>query len=248
MKKIIIVFILMILCISFVSADEGREGFFKSFFEKLFGKDRSIFVPPRVIPIDEDFFDNFRDWEQIYTYVDDTSEIAVTELHGDLVEVKRTYAWRDYFKKLYSANVKIMSYNNSDNYTWYGSRLGIINPQNTLERYEIRFYPTTENKIGKLQVNYVDRTNRTGIESFDEINTISEILQVTDCNIKIGEWYWTSILKQRNGKWKVMVYSVKNPSCIIKFKDKRIESKRYAIGIQSAGKGVVSRFNKVGGI
>lgn len=180
-------------------------------------------------------------WEEVYEYEDEYSSggAEVIEDGSQVLEVERAYLWHNSMSKMFSAKIKVVE--SSNDFDWYGSRMALVNPNNNLERYEIRLYPN----VNKLQVNYVDRTGRTGIMSQDEMITTSEVLSSTDCNIEIGKWYYVLVMKNGNDKWKAMLFSWNRPTCQIQWQDDRIETDQPAIGIQSAGKYVTTRFDEV---
>jgi hypothetical protein len=185
------------------------------------------------------------DWNIDYIYSDNYSIGGIEQLDDEIIEISRTYAWRGHFNNIFSGKVKIKQsvsecLHNDEICGWYGSRLAIVNTDNLLERYEIRFY-LHQNKI---QINYVDRTNRTGNYKYDLNNTISEVIKQTNCNINLNTWYYSTILRNNN-KWKVIIMSALNPTCMIEWTDDRILGDTFAIGIQSAGKYVISEFDKV---
>ena len=180
------------------------------------------------------------DWDTIYFYADNDS-ICEIKGNGQNLEVSRAYGVKNFFKNVYFATVNIK---NSPDYDkslpWAGPRLAIVNPSNLLERYEIRLYPVTDT----LQVNYVDRTGRTGDMSYDEEHTISEVLVSTDCSIEPNHNYYTVIMKNGN-KWKAFMTGGSRPTCFVTWEDDRIQNHKMVIGIQSAGKYIVSKFHKV---
>jgi len=182
-------------------------------------------------------------WDVIYQYSDNYSigDIDYLDNNQGTIEVTRTYAHRNSFKHVFFGRVKITQ--SSEKYDWYGARLAIINPENLLERYEIRLYPNTN----KLQVNYVDRTNRTGDYLYDLENnmTVSEIITSSDCNINIDKWNHVIVMKQGEGKWRTILISSRNPTCFVEWRDDRITGNEMIVGIQSAGKYIITQFEKM---
>lgn len=184
-------------------------------------------------------------WSSIYYYTDEEEPAYTTYLPDDMIEVQRMYLWKDTFESLYSAKVRIKDldadmYETNEAREWTSPRLAIANPDNDLERYELRFYP----ELDKLQVNYVDRTGRTGDWNVDKEFTISEVLSSVDCEIEEKEWYYT-VITYDDAEWKAVVMSGQHPTCLINWEDDRIESDEYIVGVQSAGKYIVSRFQRV---
>lgn len=179
-------------------------------------------------------------WEVIYSYSDDysTGGIKYMDPKGECVEVARTYASRNPFSTIFLGKIKIVQLDNRQN--WYGPRIAIINPENNMQRYEIRLYPNTD----KLQVNYVDRTNRTGEYYSDKWRTVSEVITTSNCEIRSDVWYHMIIMRNGDG-WNAMLVGGGKPTCFVQWTDDRIEGKDMVIGIQSAGKYVVSQFNKI---
>ncbi|KCZ71691.1 hypothetical protein ANME2D_02428 [Candidatus Methanoperedens nitroreducens] len=180
-------------------------------------------------------------WNEIYQYSDNYSTGYIDYLDNDrgTIEVSRTYAIRNNFQRIFFGKVKITQ--SSGEYDWYGPRLAIVNPENLLERYEIRLYPNTN----KLQVNYVDRTNRTGDYFYDLENnlTVSEIITSSDCNIDINKWDHVLVMK-RGEKWRALLISPRNPTCFVEWSDDRITGSVMSVGIQSAGKYIISQFER----
>jgi asparagine N-glycosylation enzyme membrane subunit Stt3 len=195
------------------------------------------------------FHDNFENypigsdascvWDTGYSYSDDFSEGGAEVIRdgSQVLEVNRAYLWHNTFSRLFLSRIKITQ--SSNDYEWYGSRVALVNRNNPLEKYEIRLYPNTN----RLQVNYVDRTNRTGVMSEDNENTISEILDSTDCNINLNKWYYVFVVR-KGTKWKAYLFNWMRPTCKVTWEDNRITG-RPAIGIQSAGKYVTSRFDNI---
>jgi len=178
-------------------------------------------------------------FEEIYSYSDEYSEGGFSiDSNEGYIEVSRAYVWKAEFGRLFNGKIQVVSSN--DEYSWYGSRLALVDLENLLIRYEIRLLPS-ENK---LEVRYVDRTNRSGTMGGTDLNTISEQLTVTDCNIEIGTWYDINIIKN-DDLWKAQLLSLTNPTCFVEWEDNRITRDEFGIGIQSAGKYVVSRFDKL---
>lgn len=178
-------------------------------------------------------------WEEVYSYSDEYSEGGFTiDTQNNEIEVSRAYAWKAEFGTLFNGIIQVVSSN--DKYSWYGSRLALVNPDNTLERYEVRLLPGED----KLEVRYVDRTNRTGTLSGIDTETISEQLAVTNCNIDTGLWYDINIINL-DSVWKAQLLSLTNPTCFVEWEDSRISADKYGLGIQSAGKYVTSRFDAI---
>ncbi len=196
-----------------------------------------------VSPVEQD------NWASIYYYTDDEVHAKIENLANNKVEIVRTYAWKGSpFKHIYLGKVQIKKFDTykyitSEAKYWSSPRMTIINPKNELERYELRFMPEKD----KLQVNYVDRTGRTGYWNIDKYITTSEVLAQVDCEIEPKEWYYT-VISKNNNRWRAIVFSAKHPTCILDWKDDRIKSNKYLVGIQSAGKYIVSRFEDVKGI
>ena len=180
------------------------------------------------------------DWTEEYSYSDGYSEGGVKDIGEHAYKAHRIYTVGDVFNKIMIGKVKVVE--STDDYSWYGARIALANPENPLERYEVRFNPESD----KLQVNYVDRTNRTGVMSVDDEITVSEVLAFTECDIDENKWYYTTIMRYGHS-WKVQVWQKNNPTCFLSWKDDRIESQQYLMGLQSAGKYVVSKFDKVFG-
>ena len=180
-------------------------------------------------------------WEEVYSYEDEFSSggAEVVEDGSQVLEVSRAYLWHNTMNRLFAGKMKVVE--SSDDFDWYGSRLSLVNQDNPLERYEVRLYPNTN----KFQVNYVDRTGRTGIMSQDELITTSEILDSSECNIEADKWYYVLIMKNGPDKWKAMLFSWNRPTCHVEWQDDRIETNRPAIGIQSAGKFVTTNFDEI---
>lgn len=180
-------------------------------------------------------------WEEVYHYEDgySTGGAEVVSDGSQVLEVSRSYLWHNTFNKVFFSKMKVVS--SSGDYEWYGSRIALVNPNNPLERYELRLYPHKD----KVQINYVDRTNRTGNMEEDLTGTTSEIVVSEDCNIEVGKWYYTLLMRSGNKKWKAMVFSWNRPTCYLSWKDKEIGVKNPAIGIQSAGKYVTTRFDEI---
>ncbi len=184
-------------------------------------------------------------WNSIYYYTDYEKPAYTQYLPDDIVEVQRMYLWKDLFENLYSAKVQIKDldvnmYETTEAREWTSPRLAIANPDNDLERYELRFYPETD----KLQVNYVDRTGRTGDWKVDKEFTVSEILSSVDCTINEQEWYY-AVMTHNGDDWKAVVMSGDYPTCIVRWSDDRINSEEFVVGVQSAGKYIVSNFQRV---
>jgi len=180
-------------------------------------------------------------WEEMYHYEDDYS-VGGNEIIEDgsqVLEVSRSYLWHNSLNKIFFAKMKVVE--SSGDYQWYGSRLALVNPKNPLERYELRLYPHQD----KIQVNYVDRTGRTGSMTEDLEVTTSEIIASADCDIDIGKWYYVLIMRSNEDNWKTMVFSWNKPTCILRWNDDRIDAEKPAIGIQSAGKYVITRFDEL---
>ncbi len=178
-------------------------------------------------------------WEEVYSYSDEYSNGGFfIDTENDQIEVSRAYVWRAKFGTIFNGKIQIVESN--DKYSWYGSRLAIVDPYNVLVRYEIRLLPS-ENK---LEIRYVDRTNRTGALSGIEPRTISEQLAVASCEIDTGTWYDVNIIRIGN-TWKAQLFSLTNPTCFVEWEDNRISADIYGIGIQSAGKYVTSRFDTI---
>jgi len=178
-------------------------------------------------------------YDKVYSYSDDYSGGGFfIDGSNKEIEVLRSYVWKSQFGAIFVGKIKVVS--SSDNYDWYGSRLALVNPENILERYEIRLLPNEQ----RVEVRYVDRTNRSGTSSGYDPNTISEYLDSAPCDIEIGDWYYISVFRKGN-KLKTQIIRFDQPTCFIEWEDDRITGEELAIGIQSAGKYVVSRFDKI---
>ena len=176
-------------------------------------------------------------WEEVYSYSDEYSEGGFQiDTDSDEIEVSRAYVWKAEFGTLFNGRIQVV--NSNDKYSWYGSRIALVDPSNTLVRYEIRLLPGSD----KLEVRYVDRTKRTGTLSGIEPETISEQLTITNCNINTGSWYDVNIINSGN-VWKVQLFSLTNPTCFVEWEDDKISAEKYGVGIQSAGKYVTSKFD-----
>jgi hypothetical protein len=180
-------------------------------------------------------------WENVYHYEDEYSRGGAVVVQDDsqALEVSRSYLWRNAMGRIFFSKIKVTE--TSNEFDWYGSRLAFANPDNHLERYEVRLNPN----VNTFQVNYVDRTGRTGIMSVDELVTTSEVLDSTNCNIGTGRWHYVMVMKSRNDNWNAMLFSWNRPTCHISWQDSRIEAQNPAIGIQSAGKYVTTRFDDI---
>ena len=179
------------------------------------------------------------DFDEVYSYSDNYSGGGFyIDDSSDEIEVSRSYVWKSQFGAIFVGKIKIVS--SSENSSWEGSRLALINPENILERYEIRLLPNEQ----KIEVRYVDRTNRSGTLSGYDPNTISEVLNFEFSDIEIGEWYYISVFRNGN-KFKAQIIRFDRPTIFIGWEDDRITGDELAIGIQSAGKYVVSRFEKI---
>jgi hypothetical protein len=187
-------------------------------------------------------------WQEVYSYSDDYSEGGLNEINEQRIDLHRTYAVKSQFKRVIVGRVMISKFQDhlfqtEEAKNWASPRIAITSPNNDLRRYEIRFLP----ELNKVQANYVDRTGRTGVWTADEENTISEILASSDCEIITHKWYYPVITNHGN-KWRVTIMSDNQPTCFLEWKDKRVFSARYVLGIQSAGKYLESKFDKIFGV
>jgi len=179
------------------------------------------------------------DFDEVYSYSDNYSGGGFyIDDSSDEIEVSRSYVWKSQFGAIFVGKIKIVS--SSENSSWEGSRLALINPENILERYEIRLLPNEQ----KIEVRYVDRTNRSGTLSGYDPDTTSKYLDSALCNIEVGEWYYISVFRNGN-KLKAQIVKFDKPTCFVEWEDNKITGDELAIGIQSAGKYVVSRFDKI---
>ena len=186
----------------------------------------------------------YDDMKPIYTYEDEYSTGGFTPLTMDRTIATRAYGWSWIFNRVAIARVRISDLDTEgEPAEWSSPRLAIINPDNLLERYEVRLYPLQD----RLQANYVDRTGRTGDWSIDEDLTHSEVLAGTDCSIEPDRWYYTVVMRMQD-KWRVTLLSASSPTCFLSWNDDRITSEPFGIGVQSAGKYLVSEFERVVGI
>ncbi len=181
------------------------------------------------------------DWKVMYNYTDNESSGGIKENEQNGFEVFRAYAVKNPIKRFYMAKFKIVEKTDFEKSAdWAGPRLSLANPDNLLERYEVRFLPI----VNKLQVNYVDRTGRTGDVEIDDKDTLSRVIASTDCKIDTDRNYLAIITKNKD-KYRVTVFSSKNPTCFLKWKDDTINTDKLNLAIQSAGKYVISNFDKI---
>lgn len=207
--------------------------------EKVYFTGNTKEIPTNVL-----YYPKISDFEEVYTYSDLDEPISRYD-NDDEYFITRTYAVRHNFSSGYSGSVIITNFNYSLD-DWSGVRFAIVNPENHMERYEIRLYP----KINKFQANYVDRTNRIGDWSVDEGATISDYLISTNCEITNSNWYNLNIFNiidedDHTDSWKATLIGGSN-DCEIIFDLKEFENKYYQIGVQSAGRDVEAKFNNVG--
>jgi hypothetical protein len=169
-------------------------------------------------------------WDLVYNYEDaySTGGAEVIEDGSQVLEVSRAYLWHDSFSRFFFGKMKV--FEASEDYLWYGSRLALVNPENAMERYEVRLYPNTD----RVFVKYVDKEN-----------DYSETLAKTECKINLDQWYHTLIMRGQDNKWRAMVFSGNNPTCMVRWQDDRITVENPVVGIQSAGKYVTSRFDEI---
>ena len=99
-------------------------------------------------------------WNPVYKYGDEN----IIEETKDSITIKRINIQKFDFKTYFIGKVKIIEVDGNytkDDLTWLGARLTIANPNNLMEKFEVRLYPE-ENRFrdkSLVAVNYVDRNN-----------------------------------------------------------------------------------------
>ncbi len=187
------------------------------------------------------------EWTEGYSYGDNYSTGGIFHIANETVQVERAFGWRGTFKRMIVGRVMINEFKDhlfetEEAKNWASPRLAILNPDNEMERYEIRFYP----ELDKVQVNYVDRTNK--VDDLDVEDPISDIIASEDCDISTDKWYYPIIANNGHKHWRVIIMSDNQPTCFLIWNDDRIISGEYKLGIQSAGKYLKSEFNKIFGV
>ncbi len=201
------------------------------------GGTRTIDVPINSIEENDSQID--RDiLKEIYTYGDGENLIE----ENDQFKILRGYFWKEDLTKGMVGRLQMKGDYDNNSANWSGARLGIINPENLLERYEIRFYPI----LDKIQINYVDRTNRTGNWAIDQNTTISQKIISIPYNVQNNREYYVTVVK-KGEKWDIEIMDLVSPTLFISFSDDRIQSERFYLGLQSAGRDVESKFNTIFG-
>jgi hypothetical protein len=186
----------------------------------------------------------YDDWKTIYSYSDDYSAGFISRMAVDKTVAARSYAWSKTFSNVFIGKVTILELDEDKNHApWTGPRMNIVNPENLLERYEVRMYPLQDT----LQVNYVDRSQRTGDWTVDDELTESIVIQSTDCKV-LPERTYHMVITNNKDNWRVSLMHPFQPTCFLKWTDDRIQSGVYAAGIQSAGKYLVSEFQHLASI